>query len=334
MPTEHPLPAFTPVFEWVANATDSWELASVYSVVWRYAQMQHGTCHASCSRMADRLHWSRQRVMRHLAVLCDEGFILCTNPDELGVVRHYLPVSEAEWRAPNGEPEGTAMPCSPAAPEPVPPAASPTPDAPVTAQDALSQPDTACPTASQPPAVTHRDTPCHAPSQPPVTHRDAPCHATSPGPVTPCDTNKSPQESLKRDSKRGASESTAPAEAAGARARAAAVQLITSLLGWRPPVVLHGRIAAAIPPGTTAADLQPYLEAWCTRGFKPRNLAWLFEWYVERRIPEDPPPRRARGQPATPAAADTPEDFAKWARYEEAIRKGEDPDEVKRRLGL
>jgi len=110
--------------------------------------------------------------------------------------------------------------------------------------------------------------------------------------------------------------------------------LITSLLGWRPPKVLHGRIEAAIPPGTTEADLRSYLEAWCARGFNAHNLAWLLEWYVEGRIPPDPPPGRARPARGTPAATDTPEDFAKWARYEEAIRKGEDPDEAKRRLDL
>lgn len=38
--------------------------------------------------------------------------------------------------------------------------------------------------------------------------------------------------------------------------------------------------------GTKPEDLQPYLEEWIKRNYNPKNLNWLFDWFVKGRIPE------------------------------------------------
>jgi len=69
------------------------------------------------------------------------------------------------------------------------------------------------------------------------------------------------------------------------------------LTGRRPPEVLRERIDAAVPPDAGVDDLRPYYEAWCARGYNPENLAWLFDWYSERQIPPERPPRRHGSAP-------------------------------------
>jgi hypothetical protein len=89
----------TPCFDWVIEATGSQPAALTYGVVWRYAQMAGARCYASCERLAGHLAWTRQSVMRHLRSLRRLGLVVCSNPDEPGVPREYLPVSREHWLA-------------------------------------------------------------------------------------------------------------------------------------------------------------------------------------------------------------------------------------------
>lgn len=43
--------------------------------------------------------------------------------------------------------------------------------------------------------------------------------------------------------------------------------------------------------GFTVSDLQPYWRAWNERGYNPANLAWLTEWAVSGKIPENGKPK-------------------------------------------
>jgi len=105
------LPRFTPVFHWVLRATGDTSVAVAYGIVWQYSQMRDADCHASCTRLAGELGWSRQRVMRHLRALRRLGLIVCTNPFAHGVTRHYVPVSEEEWLSLQDCPLGTPSAC-------------------------------------------------------------------------------------------------------------------------------------------------------------------------------------------------------------------------------
>ena len=184
---------------------------------------------------------------------------------------------------PMARPRGSALPAlRPGRARP-----SPTPEAPVTPPDPLSQLDTACP------RFTLRCHACDTLSHH-VTTPVTPGHPVTPRHRTPSRvTQIRALKSLKRESKRGAMGAPRqPGRLAPARAPSA-VRLITSLPGWRPPKVLHGRIAAAIPRGRRRPAV--VLEAWCT-GVQPNNPPCSA---VRRgRIP-DPPPGAppARGTP-------------------------------------
>lgn len=292
---------FTPIFQWVVNATGNFSTAAAYGLVWRYAQMRDRHCHASCSHLAAELGWSRQRIMRHLGVLRDAGLIVCANPDEQGVPRRYFPVSQAQWLAALSY----AAPAAAGVPDGLPPSC---------------------------------DTPlCPAPQHPRVPPPDTPCHPTAPDPVPPShtsDTTRKPSNTqvtettnARRAARRGRPRRPRPAHTPEG------VLTVNRIVSFRPPKILHDRIASLVPPGTPAHDLEPYFREWCARGYNPRNLAWLFEWYAARAIPPPLPPPRARAAP-TPPPAQAIEVWDRWAQYQQALAQGENPDDAKRRLGL
>jgi hypothetical protein len=76
------------------------------------------------------------------------------------------------------------------------------------------------------------------------------------------------------------------------------------------------------------------------------NYAWLFDWYDNERIPPAHDGRLGArapvlAAPETTAAVVTASGatasvatFARWQSYQQAIQKGENPDEVRRRLNL
>lgn len=89
---------YTPLFHWVLEGTGSTSTALAYGIVWRLAQLRDGCCDAACGRMAGALGWTRQRLMRHLRVLCEGGYLVCRNPEDVGVTRRYIPLTRAQWR--------------------------------------------------------------------------------------------------------------------------------------------------------------------------------------------------------------------------------------------
>ncbi len=325
--TDAPIEHFTPLFQWVLDATGDLSCTATYGIVWRYAQMRDAECRASCARLAREMGWSRQRVMRHLRSLSQAGLIRCVNPQEHGVPHRFEPLTRDQWQAAAGR-----------APAEQPPDAS------------CGIP---CSTMEQPvPAPQHSR---HGVEHPPVTPHHIPCHAVEQEPVTACDTS----DSIKKEDRIGVRESCTAdgarrrprrtpalrspgpsrsqkeeenAPDADAAPRPAGSDLVRRLLGRRAPGVLRSQIDAAVPPGTGVDDLRPYYQTWCARGYNPRSLAWLFEWFAAGRIPAAP--QGVSPCPRQENTTATREEWDKWADFQKAVLEGESPDEAKRRLGL
>jgi hypothetical protein len=322
---------FTPFFDWVARATGDSSTTLAYGVIWRYAQMgaekRSARCYASCERLAAELTWTRQRLMRHLRHLLGAGLIRCLNPGAVGVPREYVPVAYEEWAA--AEAPAIKAPATLVAPG-----------------TCDKMPDT-CNTAygvSAQPSVAPYDTPRAISSHPPVAPRDAPCATPLRSPVTACDTNKT-LEDTKDTKERPERETTrvrngptpAPKRpavtAAGAAPRAPGLHLVKNIMGKMPPKATHERVVRALGPAPNVERLRTCYEEWCARGYNPRNLAWLLEWYAGGAIPPNKPP--GRGRRAThDDDASSPESFAIWGEYQAALQRGEDPAGARRRLGL
>jgi len=301
---------YTPCFDWVIEATGCQATALTYGVVWRYAQMSDARCHASCSRLASQLAWSRQSVMRHLRRLLGIGLIVCANPGAAGVTRHYLPVSREEWTARRHAPQGIP---SEAVATPSEVASQGAADHARAAQG-VSQPVAPDPVPAQMRAVPKAASmsPC---SGAPVTSEDTPSHRLSQAPVPDADTRNT-SSNTKRDK-------------GTAQRRDPRILLLRKLTGRLPPAVLQAQVISALGREPDTERLAECYRAWCARGYNPMNYAWLFDWYTAGRIPAAP----ARG-PATPPSDATPESFARWHAYQQAIQQGESPDEARRRLDL
>ncbi len=105
------------------------------------------------------------------------------------------------------------------------------------------------------------------------------------------------------------------------------------LTGKIPPRAIHERVLDALGVAPSVERLRACYEEWCVRGYNPGNLAWLLEWYAGGVIPPNKPPGRAH-RPTFDDAAASPEEFGRWHDYQQALQRGEDPDDAKRRLGL
>ncbi|NLF19668.1 MAG: hypothetical protein GX595_20750 [Lentisphaerae bacterium] len=299
---------YTPCFDWVIEATGCQATALTYGVVWRYAQMSDARCHASCSRLAAQLAWSRQSVMRHLRRLLDIGLIVCANPGAPGVTRHYLPVSQEEWTARRQAPEGP------------PSKAGVAPSKVASRGEAVHTraASAASPRVAPDPAPAQKHTvlsAAPAPRSEGVTVDDTPCHLLSQGPVPDADTRTTSRNTRKHKGT--------------AQRRDPRILLLRKLTGRLPPAVLQAQVLSALGPEPDTERLAECYRAWCARGYNPMNYAWLFDWYTAGRIPAAP----ARG-PATLTLDATPESFARWHAYQQAIQQGESPDEARRRLDL
>jgi len=125
---------------------------------------------------------------------------------------------------------------------------------------------------------------------------------------------------------------------ADARTRAPAIQLIKRITGSYPPKPIYERVIAAVGVKSNEARLNECYEIWCSRGYNPRNYAWLLDWYVSGEIPSGVGRAGAsRRSSKRMTAVDTnamADEFARWGEYQEALQRGEDGDEAKRRLGL
>ncbi len=365
MTTDHHMPAFTPFFDWVLRATGDSSTTLAYGVIWRYAQMQgaqmrgaekrgaqkrgaqkRGCCYAGCERLADELGWTRQRLMRHIRRLLELGLITCTNPDAAGVPREYIPAPppppsqppKGPAQEPAEEESGRRAPlggCHAASAPPKGAAQSPAEEeavrrGPLAGCHAVA----GCHAAT---TVPLRDIPRATPAHPPVTPRDAPCPRPSQPPVTAHDTNKTLEETHNNTQRRPEREGKASLREATTTtanaSRAPDLILVQKITGKMPPRAVHERILEVLGPAPSVERLRTCYEEWCIRGYNPHNLAWLLEWYAGGSIPPNKPPGRARQRTFDDPAA-SPEEFARWHDYQQALQQGEDPDAAKRRLGL
>jgi len=171
--------------------------------------------------------------------------------------------------------------------------------------------------------------------RPPVISQATPCNMTPHPPVTPCDTSKTSNQTIKKpDRFRASPPSPKPQikhSRADARTRTPAIQAVRHITGSLPSKALYDKVISTIGPNPSLDRLRQCYETWCARGYNPRNLAWLFEWYAAQ---GHPPPVRHKDPPSPYAPQATADEFARWREYQERVQKGEDPDETRRRLGL
>ena len=111
-----------------------------------------------------------------------------------------------------------------------------------------------------------------------------------------------------------------------------AVDAISAVTGRYPRKVLWPRIAREIGEHPDVDRLRECYLSWYARGYNPGNLAWLLEWYKEGGPPSRTrAPRREGGTYEQPTQH---ENFARWAEYQQRVHGGEDPERVRRDLGL
>jgi hypothetical protein len=111
------------------------------------------------------------------------------------------------------------------------------------------------------------------------------------------------------------------------------IVLLRKLTGRLPPAVLGTQVLGTLGASPDPERLASCYRAWCAR-----------DWYARGEIPPpraggpQPLPNEAEADPASPASASAASasaaSFARWQAYQQAIQKGESPDEVRRRLNL
>ena len=72
---------FTPLIDMLIEQYNGIITAAVFGRVWRYCQGAYGACSASLQTIADELGLSYATVLRHVKVLCDDGYLEDTTPD-------------------------------------------------------------------------------------------------------------------------------------------------------------------------------------------------------------------------------------------------------------
>jgi hypothetical protein len=70
--------------------------AAVFGTVWRYCQMESGTCTASLETIASRLNINRKTVERHIKMLCEMGYLEDTTPGRRHSPHVYRDTSKAK----------------------------------------------------------------------------------------------------------------------------------------------------------------------------------------------------------------------------------------------
>ena len=80
---------FVPAFDTLIRRHGG-NLALVYGAMWRFAQMETGTCTASHSTIARRIGKTRQTVNTHIQTLLRLGLIVDLTPDVDGATHTYL----------------------------------------------------------------------------------------------------------------------------------------------------------------------------------------------------------------------------------------------------
>ncbi len=88
---------YTPVFDVVATRLGTMT-ALVFGVVWRHCQMRLGICTAGVPRLAGLTGVNERTVRRHLAELCESGYLEIMNPDAKGIPHIYKDTGKVRFR--------------------------------------------------------------------------------------------------------------------------------------------------------------------------------------------------------------------------------------------
>jgi hypothetical protein len=70
---------FTPASDVLVERYSS-TTAMVFGAVWRYCQMKDGVCYAALDKIAARAGYSYSTTLRHIKLLCEEGYLFDQNP--------------------------------------------------------------------------------------------------------------------------------------------------------------------------------------------------------------------------------------------------------------
>jgi DNA-binding Lrp family transcriptional regulator len=95
MKIEIELTGFTPILDSLIKKY-SLVTASVYGIVWRYAQMEDKTCKASLEKIGARLDLSGKTVERHIKKLCADGYLTDLTPGVRNKPHVYAITRKAE----------------------------------------------------------------------------------------------------------------------------------------------------------------------------------------------------------------------------------------------
>ncbi|MHB0858198.1 MAG: helix-turn-helix domain-containing protein [Anaerolineae bacterium] len=310
-----PPDTFVPHFGWVLACTGDPQLTLTYGVVWRYCRLPHGICYASLERMADDLGYSPRSLQRWMAELVRLGLVIDHTPAAQGVPHHYTAVSRADFYGSTGRPSSDA-----------------TDDC-----------------QSSPPATSYHATD-DCLSSPPTTASPTSDDCQSPPPATASRTRIESQDTKRipgEDTRARAAPRASPApghapplECTGLPERPPgppvlpALRAVEDLLGHRPPRVLWPRIRRTLGDQPDVACLRACYQAWCARGFRPTNLAWLFEWYPAGGPPRHTAPPHARQGAYRHEDPTQDANYDAWATFQRRVHAGEDPDHVRAELHL
>jgi len=80
---------FIPIFDIVAEFYDNHMTALVFGRMWNYCGMSDGVCRAGLERLASDMKISRATVIRHIELLCADGFMIDLTPDRRNRPHEY-----------------------------------------------------------------------------------------------------------------------------------------------------------------------------------------------------------------------------------------------------
>ena len=89
---------FTPVFDVIVDELGK-NIAIAFGIIWRYCQMENGSCSASVEKMSGRAGIHRTTMMQYIKSLCDNGYILDTTPDLRNHTHTYLDTGKVRIEA-------------------------------------------------------------------------------------------------------------------------------------------------------------------------------------------------------------------------------------------
>jgi len=132
--------------------------------------------------------------------------------------------------------------------------------------------------------------------------------------VTPSDSDSDSDSDSEADAERAAAAPQPRARAgpprlqADARKDAPIIQAVREIMRAYPPKGVWDKLIRDICDPPDLAKMRVCYETWCARGYKPMNLAWLFEWYVQGIPPAGNGRKTTPARPQTMADVQTTEE--------------------------